>query len=126
MSRATDAILAFGIDLGGDNWDWNIEGVDKYDDWVPDELGYAPNDYSEYIEAKLPEGVQLVTYCSDAAPRYILATDVFESRRGQVVEPVMVVTAGARSLLQTACDRLGIVSTQPRPKWMLVSYADGF
>jgi len=107
MGTSTDAILAYGYDLGGgDEWkfqeaakygefelDWYDEESDDdftsqaekhllasvgfIEEWAPDS-GYW--DRKKEAEARL--GVEIETYCKDDYPMYVLATKVITVSRG--------------------------------------------
>lgn len=114
MSTSTDAILAYGISLGGEDEDWQVDGVD-----IDDESG---EEISEYVERILlaangfaerePEedlspnwlmdtylpwrqrrnaalaaiGVCIVHHCSADYSMYLLATYSVEAARGYPVD----------------------------------------
>ncbi|MER7500477.1 hypothetical protein AB0L05_27845 [Nonomuraea pusilla] len=108
MGTSTDAILAYGYDLG----EWNkIQGAGELGEdltlpWLDDdsddgyreqaerhllnasgftetwETSQGPGYYSREEAAKAALGVQFETYCSDRAPMEILAAKVITVSRG--------------------------------------------
>lgn len=114
MGQATDAILAYGYDLGGDGW--KLEGLGEYGelpplDWWDDEDDFATaaerhllTQVAGFTEtwadrregyfdreraAKARLGVTIDTYCSGSCPMYILAAYVATVKRGdcEVIYP---------------------------------------
>ncbi|MCG5464298.1 hypothetical protein MED01_002464 [Micromonospora sp. MED01] len=112
MGTSTNAILAYGYDLGSDD-EWKLEGSGEYGeydfnthDWYSeDEDGYT--DFVESVEAKLlaahgftetdwqvdgfyrrqkeakaAMGVEVVTHCSGESPMYVLAVKEITAYRG--------------------------------------------
>jgi hypothetical protein len=117
MSTSTDAILAYGYDLGGDD-EWKIHEAGEYGelptlDWYDPETdedgfeemaerrllaevaGFAETDWraegyhNRKREARARLGVEFDTYCSDECPMYLLAAHVTTVHRGgiQVMDP---------------------------------------
>lgn len=115
MGQATDAILAYGYDLGGDGW--KLEGLGEYGElpplpWWDDEddfpdaavrhlltqiVGFTETweDRREgYFDreraAKAELGIVVETYCSESCPMYVLAAHVTTVKRGdaEAVDPL--------------------------------------
>ncbi|EMF31117.1 hypothetical protein H114_00772 [Streptomyces gancidicus BKS 13-15] len=173
MGRATDALLVYGYDLGGDDAEdgWKVQQVDQYgglleQPWYnpdPDEdaddeddtdfvscaeaqlirevAGFretypAAGDTAGYWErrraARQRVGVTVRTYCSDGTPMYVLAAHVIRVSRGyvQTIDPRDLTERPARenwdTKLAAALDALGLTPVQDAPRWLLVSYGDGF
>lgn len=107
MGTSTDAILAYGYDLGAaDNW--NIHDLGEYGelpvDWYDEDAGdfiaqaerrlleriagfteqWAPNNnyWDRQRAAKARLGVEFDTYCSDSYPMHVLAAKVITVARG--------------------------------------------
>jgi hypothetical protein len=111
MGQSTDAILAYGYNLGGEEG-WELEGVGEYGemptlDWYNPEdddfqgaaefrllaeiAGFTERWHSGndgYFEreraARARLGVEFDTHCSDSYPMYLLAAHVITVRRGSV------------------------------------------
>lgn len=115
MGQATDAILAYGYDLGGDGW--KLQGLGEYGElpplpWWDDEDDFATAaerhllaevvSFTEtwqpgadgYFErerqAKARLGITVETYCSESCPMYLLAAHVTTVKRGDIeaVDPL--------------------------------------
>lgn len=144
MGQSTNAILAYGYDLGeGD------ELVDR--DWLSDDeddLGGAleqrllaelvgftetwethPDGFFERErEAKARLGVQVYTHCSDGNPMLLLASHVITARRGfpetldLAAYASMPGTLHWNGRLQEALNALQITAPQREPGWLLCSY----
>ncbi|MEV0616129.1 hypothetical protein AB0I81_22640 [Nonomuraea sp. NPDC050404] len=151
MGTSTDAILAYGYDLG--EWD-KIREAGEFGElalpWLDDDSDDGYREQAErhllnasgfteewtpksgYFEreeaAKAALGVQFETYCSDSAPMEILAAKVVTVARGycEVLDLPALMTEPAEhgwdDKLRWACEALGITPTQERPGWVLVSY----
>lgn len=155
MGQSTDAILAYGYDLG--EWD-KIREAGEFGEltlpWLDDESDDGYRDQAErhlltasgftetyddgqagYFrrerEAKAALGVEFDTYCSDRAPMHILAAKVITVSRGhcEVLDlPALMAEAaeqGWDDKLRQACQTLGITPKQEQPGWVLVSYWGG-
>lgn len=138
MGQATDAILAYGYDLGGADSEWKLAGLSKYGELTADwwdeseDLG-EDADFATALIAWIggdvrDVGVEVVTYCSESSPMYLLAATQITVRRGHLHE-VTPETLGApedRARWDELLDRhvaaLGIRPVQERPGWLLVSY----
>lgn len=122
MGRSTDAILAYGYDLGSDeNDEWSVREVDEYGSlkvpWfdldveedldfseaITDQLlavaGFTEEDdgsasYYERREAALDSlGVQVISHCSDTVPMYVLAAASLEASRGNPQDATALLAA---------------------------------
>lgn len=111
MGQSTDALLAYGYDLGGDEG-WKLEDCGEYGE-LPELPWLDENDddfqsaaerhllaeiagfterwakgsegyWDREREAKARVGVQFDTYCSGNYPMYLLATKVITVHRGSV------------------------------------------
>jgi hypothetical protein len=152
MGTSTDAVLAYGYDLG----EWNkIQGAGEFGEllnlpWLDDDSDDGYRDqaerhllrsvglteepwvedgyYEREKEAKARLGVQFETYCSDRAPMQILAAHVITVSRGdsEILDLTALMNApvehGWDDNLRAACEALGITPTQETPAWVLVSY----
>ncbi|MER7361887.1 hypothetical protein [Nonomuraea wenchangensis] len=152
MGTSTNAMLAYGYDLGSaDGWKIREAGefsepiLDWYDEdsddgfieqaearllaahgltgtWEDD--GY----YDRKEEAQARAGVEFDSYCHSEYPMWLLATKVITVHRGdsEVLDlpALMAETAenGWDDKLRQACEVLGITPKQERPGWVLVSY----
>lgn len=146
MSTSTDAILAYGYDLGGGD-PWKFTPVDGDGVWLPDwlvpsqltgaqkaqfdedgELG--TRDLMELAQKRLDDHdshIQLVEHCSSAYPSWILAVASYEARRGGPVavpeaEPGRYVSPWYQRLVK-AQHLLGI-TCPGGPAWLLASWTD--
>lgn len=153
MGTSTDGVLAYGFNLGGDEGGWEITEADEYGEWVPDwhdeeeedlvsdaethllrSAGFAETDYKaegyydRKREAEARVGVELVSYCSDEFPMYVLAAHTLTAYRGDVKAIDFAaleqkrVDEGWDEKLRAACEALGATPKQGQPKWLLVSY----
>lgn len=151
MGASTDAILAYGYDLGCDDL-WHVTGLDEDGDWRPSWLGEdeelpagiertllasvgfdetdwrAPDFYSRKWEAEGRLGVKLVRHCCDEYPMYVLAAHQINAARGDV-EALDLAELDAQRVerawddkLAAALSALGITPTQVAPSWLLVSW----
>ncbi|MEU8040901.1 hypothetical protein [Streptosporangium sp. NPDC049078] len=109
MGTSTDAILAYGYDLGcGDEWKFREVGeygepvLDWYDDEADDTFAdqaekrllesvgfaeeWAPDNgyWDRKKEAETRLGIKIETYCKDDYPMYVLAAKVITVSRGDV------------------------------------------
>lgn len=114
MGSATNAILAYGYDLGGPCDKWNLQETDRYGslhglDWYDEDADFIEaaetqllaviaqftepwtrdahrTGYHERKEAaKASIGVRLGQHCSRTAPGYLLAVDITTAHRGSPV-----------------------------------------
>lgn len=122
MGVSTDAILAYGYDLGGDEDGWKVREAGEYGELELDWLGEEDEDYEGFGEAAMARiraaagftetdwqaegyydrkhaaeklaGVEIETYCSDEAPMYLLAAKVHTVARGSIKDAAALM-AGA-------------------------------
>jgi hypothetical protein len=118
MGVSTDAILAYGYDLGGDEDGWKVREAGKYGelelDWLDEEddfteqamdriraaAGFTETDWQAegYFDrkhaAEAAAGVEIEMYCSDEAPMYLLAAKVHTVSRGHIKDAAALM-AGA-------------------------------
>jgi hypothetical protein len=146
MSSSTDAVLAYGYDLGDGPM---FAGLDDYEypDWMTEDGDFATDavqrllaaigftekwedstdgkyfDREEAAKAKL--GVIIKTHCSETAPMYALcaAGTVTTANRGTPeVITELTVPMGARERLAWAIKTLGLDIGETRSEWLLFSY----
>jgi hypothetical protein len=140
MGRATDALLAYGYDLGGPDNEWKVQETDRWGGltvpWYnadPEDDGDG-DDFVETAKRVLAEagvaGVRFESHCSDSSTSVLLAAAVTTARRGA---PVVVdlnditrrqLAADWYGLLAAALHALGLTPTQGAPAWLLASYTD--
>jgi len=132
MGTSTDAILAYGYDLG----EWNkIEGAGEFGEnltlpWLDDDSDDSYREQAErcLLTSKAHLGVKFETYCSDQVPMEILAAKVITVSRGdcETLDLAALMAEPAEhdwdDKLRAACEALGITPTQEQPGWLLVSY----
>jgi len=152
MGTSSDAVLAYGYDLG----EWSkIQGAGEFGEdlslpWLDDDCDDSYTDQAErcllasvgFTEEWEPDsgywdrkkdaearlGVQFETYCSDNAPMHVLAAHVITVSRGdcKVLDLPALAAMPFEGLwddkLRAACEALGITPTQEQPGWLLVSY----
>ena len=151
MGTSTDAILAYGYDLGTE--EWNIHEVDEYGGpnipWFDNEAHNA--DFAEAVERQLLAaagftetdwsadgyfqrqrqalaswGVELVAHCHIDSPGYILAGHHVNAWRGDPQTVDLTELAGlqqaADERLARALAALGFTPVQEAPAWFLASY----
>jgi hypothetical protein len=152
---STDAILAYGYDLGGEGSEWLVRELDESSapswPWLEDGEDFLDLASSQLLTAAgLTEsdwyareghlvspamgllGVDFVKHCSQKYPNWVLAAHVVTVHRGYSA----LVDFGeldARRVeqdwdikLARALQLLGITPVQLAPKWLLVSFTDGF
>ncbi len=125
MGTSTDAILAYGYDLG-DPDDWE-SGPDWWDPEAEDEEG-DPIDFHTAADERIPGGlgVEIVDHCSDRVPHYILAAHTITAARGypKTVDPaaLLALQEDADTRLAHALEVLGLKPEQESPAWLLASY----
>jgi hypothetical protein len=121
MGVSTDAILAYGYDLGGDEDGWKVREAARYGeldlDWLDEEdedsdgfgeqamariraaAGFTETDwqaegyFDRKHEAEAAAGVEIETYCSDEAPMYLLAATVHTVARGYIKDAAALIAA---------------------------------
>ncbi|HSX96438.1 MAG TPA: hypothetical protein VLG91_03455 [Streptomyces sp.] len=131
MSTSTDAILAYGIDLG--EVDWEELGYVHTDDCLACEgngCGECFGDENEWLTARLRaegiKGVGLTRYCSLSNPMWLLTSRGIGAHRGDVVfldKAHLNVPAAETLAIGEAARVLGIAA-DVEPAWMLVSFWD--
>lgn len=151
MGVSTDAILAYGYNLGGCD-EWLVEEQDEDGllalDWFTDDddesfvdaaivrlmeaSGFVETDgldsYRARIEAEKNLGVEFVRYCHIDYSGLILAAREIRVYRGdvKVIDPVALsrdpVEGGWDAKLNAALATLGLTPKQERPGWLLCSY----
>lgn len=97
MSVSTDAVLAYGYNLGGDEHGWKVEGVDRWQTWVPpwldtEDLGddltgdLVMEECRRQLEASDLSPDMLVPYCSMGTPAWLLSACTYEVPRGPALQ----------------------------------------
>lgn len=111
MGQSTNAILAYGYNLGADEDGWKLQEAGEYgeppalpwydperDDFVEaaerrllaEVAGFTETDwrvegyFTREREAKARLGVEIEAYCSDSCPMYVLAAHVTTVHRGWI------------------------------------------
>lgn len=132
MGVSTNAILAFGINLGEDLPDaFTADEGESFDfeEWLQKRFGMEwtadrPDDYwDKFNEAKDAFPIDLIPHCSGDYPEYFLAvrgTDT-TARRGypEVIAELPAIEPEDMIALRAFCDELGIEWQEP--KWHLFS-----
>lgn len=133
MGESTDAILAYGYNLGGEDPGYTFKEFDQDDyrvrlDWYDED-----NDFEGFnwqAEKRLKEvgveGIEIVLHCSYEVMSYILAAHHVIASRGypedidfETLKTMAVVEAWDNKLKQ-ACEALGI-TFNVKPGWILAS-----
>lgn len=129
MSTSTDAILAYGYDLGEN---LPFIGVDdyQYPGWWDGEEDFESAAVRRLIEADpqakyagLPVGIE--THCSDRSPMYALvikATVTTASRGYPETITDLTMPEGAQEHMAWAVEVLGLDVGDVQPAWLLFSY----
>lgn len=143
MGISTNAILAYGYDLGGDDAGWKLEGLNRHgefkSDWYDADRDLAeamihrlavahgvasadPDSYINESELKEVSGVEFVTYQHHEFSAYVLATTDVTAHRGESKRiESLDVPEGSDEKLRAAVEAIGIKPTEG-PGWFLVSY----
>lgn len=146
MGVSTDALLAYGFDVGGPE-DWRVREADGDPNWTPawcDNDEDAGGDVEEAasildtlcLARRWPtvlgeSAVRLETHGHPDYPGYLLVAHVMTAYRGtaQVIDRSELerlrVVEDWDGRLNAACKTLGITPVQERPAWLLASYWDG-
>jgi hypothetical protein len=140
MGISTDAILAYGYDLGYDpvpTWWSNLSEEEQENEgfadlaktqmlasigftekWAKGNEGY----FDRKREAKKQLGVEVIYYCSYDYPMYILAAKEFRAYRGDVeIIDSLDIDLDWDDKLKSALKSLEIKPINEHPQWMLVS-----
>jgi hypothetical protein len=152
MGQSTNAVLAYGYDLGSDD-KWKIHETGEYDEpvlpWYDEDsdegfieqaearllaahglTGTWEDDgyYDRKEDAQERAGVEFESYCHSEYSMWLLATKVITVHRGdsKVLDlPALMAEPaehGWDDKLRQACEVLGITPKQESPGWVLVSY----
>lgn len=133
MSTSTDAILAFGFDIGEDApWGWKDEEWDEY--YVDKKGVFDPEPDSQEVTVKFREyctrrgalldacPVAIITHCSYECPQYIVSmkSTVIRASRGfpEEIEKLQK-PEDWEAPMREFCSVMGI--TYEEPKWLLFS-----
>lgn len=140
MGHATDAILAYGYDLGPsyvpsvDHCDgWKVREVDQYGGltvpWWSDDSDF---DFLQAATAQLDAAganeVKIETHCADRAPSYLLVLGVTVAHRGEPIQLGLadrlrwLYRSNWDDKLAAALRALGLTPLQSHPTWILASY----
>ena len=133
MGLSTDAIVAFGFDLGED-FEFDGYNPEDYDDGMSEYFdrligikewqseGWVSFEVDEEIRKAAP--VELVLHCSYDYPMYFLAVrgTVTESNRGYPVEFVpQTIDQEQLDEFKSWCDKHNIELPEDAPKWYVFS-----
>ena len=134
MGQSTDALMAFGFDLGEelpdsftadaeDGFEADAFLLRDFDAGVPDwEPGAPPNYWRMKDEALAKLPIDVITHCSGEYPMYFLAVRGTErkARRGYPSEAVQRDIAPAEiDAMRSFCEKHGIKWQEPR--WHIFS-----
>lgn len=135
MTTSTDAILAYGFDLGEDRPEF-LDGYEDFEDFIveqarlimPETDDYKDPAWKAYWQAKREAvaayPIELITHCSCEYPMYFLAvrgTEIQASRGTPVrLEMNLPPTKEQLRAMQTFCEQRGI--EWQMPGWHLFSY----
>lgn len=136
MGQSTDALIAFGFDLGEDIEDFDVFTSDDEDLGIDEifdahigvvpykEPGWVSHDEDEKIRAAAP--AELIRHCSGDYPMYFLAVPGTKklARRGypEAIDPGhMEVPAEKVSAFLEWCTKHGIEVPEEGPHWHLFS-----
>lgn len=152
MGTSTNAILAYGFNLGEGNL---IRETGEYGEvnlpWLSDDDGLfeamqqrllaemagftetwetrvGDGYFKREEEAKARLGVQIVHHCSDSCPMIVLAVAETTAHRGEPVPLDLAAYSqepaanGWDERLARAVEVLGMTPLQPRPQWLLCSW----
>lgn len=149
MSEDPNGILAYGYDLGGPENGWQLEGVEKHDqytfpDWYDGSFDWEDQvetlllnkivhftevwesgliDYfARKAEAKKKLGIYVVRYGSYDYSGYILATYVHEAPDWGACPVEISLDHSAADKLDRALTVMQIKPKQVEPKWILGSF----
>lgn len=137
MGQSTDAILAFGVDLGeSGSFPWDDSG-DDFETWWAAQNGVSEpeEEYSEStkglhqeywerkrkLEKQCP--VELITHCHSDSPMYVLALrgTKTEANRGYPEPlPYIITTPNPEGLVKFA--QKYNIKLDKAPQWLLFSY----
>lgn len=150
MGISTDAILAYGYDLGGGEEGWKVKETGEYGSlnvpWYNPEnhgfgsaveerllasAGFTETDwqvdgyFARRGAALNTFGTELVSHCSLDYPMYILAAHHITVYRGMVgvvdLGELVALQEDADARLTRTVAALGLTPTQEAPAWLLVS-----
>ncbi|MGX1301367.1 hypothetical protein RKD35_002855 [Streptomyces albogriseolus] len=137
MGRATDAILAYGYDLGGPDDTWHVQETNEYGVLNPRAWWNEEQDDPTFLEAaqaRLAEagvtGVEVRRHCTHTYGEYLLVTTATVAHRGYPKTLDLddltrsQLAADWDDQLAAALAALGLTSTQDAPAWLLAVYAE--
>lgn len=135
MGYATDAILAYGYDLGGPDNTWLVQETDQWGGlavpWFNDE------DELDFVEAAKERlktagiaGIELDIHCSHDSASTLIAVSITTAARGNPERIDFEDLTRSRLAadwdedLANALSVLGLTPLQGAPAWLLASYTD--
>lgn len=134
MGTSTDAILAYGYNLGGDDG-WELRDADQYGeinlDWYDpddDDTDFATEAMKRLRAASADAGIKVEMHQHHEFKQWLLAAHVITANRGDVVTlqlpelAALVAAGGFDGRLARAVEALGVTPLQAKPEWLLVSY----
>lgn len=133
MTTATDGILAYGYNLGGD--DWELADLTEYGELITAWWNDEDQDDDAHFPTELitalgnpDDGTEVITYQSESHPKYLLAAKQTTVARGHIetITPETLGTSEERAQwdaqLKKHLATLGITPLQGHAAWLLVSY----
>lgn len=137
MGRATDAILAYGYDLGGPDDTWHVQETTTWGSLLPRDWWDPRQDDPTFLEAaqaRLAEagvtGVTVRRHCTHTYGEYLLVTHATVAHRGypktlDLADLTRSQLAGDwDDQLTAALHALDLTPTQDAPGWLLAVYAE--
>ena len=123
MGQSTDAIIAFGVDLGEDH-DWEEFEECDTDEETAEAAKNNPLGWMAY-SGEPHNGLVLIRHCSESCPMYMLAIEGTEQRawRGspKTFEPVdLLIRSDWANSIKDFCKQHGL-EPENDPSWLLVS-----
>lgn len=142
MGMSTNAILAYGYDLGEDfdldefaenapGWYDEDNGFDdSAEEYLLAASGFTEQWTSEDADgyrqrkaaARARLGVTVVAHCSGDYPQFIVAAVARTARRGSPVPVDFDVPYDAKERIRWAFETLGLPAPDGDPQWLLASY----
>jgi hypothetical protein len=131
MAHATEALLAYGYNLGSPDEGWNLEQADlKGGLTTPWYSDYADNDDFITLAHQVigsTSGARIVEAYATGNAVYLLATAVYTSTAVEEIDPYQLSRSpdqhGWNTQLRFALDALGITPDEKRARWLLCSRA---
>lgn len=126
MSDTHSALIAFGIDLGGQAGGWKVREVDAVGltaDWAED-LG-EDGELADFMPSVSHLGVEVERYDDYETPAWILATHSYTVSDNDVFDLASLEQHDHRECdvaLKKALVEIGLTPEQPRPRWLVSAY----